>query len=161
MLCCKHVCDSSQGWWCLNKITVKLNVQAQQNYAKNWFSARASVLMLMLLVFSLAYLNAQFRGVPAFTRKTANAYKNFSLLNTIFLYLTGYNTEGEIKSSYTWVHKVMLCNFNIGNLFNTLADECAWVRVRIVFSLLVLWCKTDISACNCITGNPNTVGKRN
>ena len=32
---------------------------------------------------------------------------------------------------------------------------------RIAFYLLVLSCKTDISSCNCITGNPNTAGKRN
>ena len=65
------------------------------------------------------------RGFPAFTRNTQTV-PEFLALNMIFLYLTGYNTEKEIKNPHRCVEKVMLCNFNFGIFFNPLAEEYAW-----------------------------------
>ena len=78
-------------------------------------------------------------------REMRKCVPEFLALNMIFLYLMGYNTE--------------YCAIAIFAFYSTHLRKS--VHGRIVFSLFVLSCKTDISACNCITGNPNTAGKRN
>ena len=61
-------------------------------------------------------------------REIRKCVPEFSALNMIFLYLTDYTEEKEIKNRYRWSHKVELCNFNTSIFFNVvaIANECTW-----------------------------------